>query len=73
MRYAIWGRGSDGDAFTQALAREGSDQPSQQLDLETAWAVGFMPGLSEEEEGLLPQGSDEKLYTEVSSPLSFLH
>jgi len=55
-----------------ALATEGSDQPSQQLDLETAWAVGFMPGLSEEEEGLLPQGSDEKLYTEVCSPLSFL-
>ena len=49
----------------QALVREGRDQPSQQLDLETAWANGFMPGLSEEEEGLLPAGSDERLYTEV--------
>ena len=53
--------------FLQALAREGRDQPSQQLDLETAWANGFMPGLSEEEEGLLPPGSEERLYTEVAS------
>lgn len=51
----------------QALTREGRDPPSQQLDLETAWAVGFMPGLTEEEEGLLPPGSDERLYIEVSS------
>lgn len=55
----------------QALAREGRDPPSQQLDLETAWAVGFMPGLTEEEEGLLPQGSDERLYIEVSSHCMF--
>lgn len=51
----------------QALVREGRDQPSQQLDLETAWANGFMPGLSEEEEGLLPPGSEERLYIEVMS------
>ena len=54
----------------QALAAEGRDPPSQQLDLETAWANGFMPGLSEEEEGLLPPGSDERLYTEV---IALLH
>ena len=53
----------------QALTREGRDLPSQQLDLETAWAVGFMPGLTEEEEGLLPPGSDERLYIEVSAHL----
>ena len=41
------------------------EQPSQQLDAETAWAVGFMPGLSEEEEGRLPPGYEERLYTEV--------
>lgn len=49
----------------QALAREGREQPSQQLDLETAWANGFMPGLSEDEEALLPPSSDERLYAEV--------
>ena len=50
---------------TQAMAAEGMEQPSQQLDAETAWAVGFMPGLSEEEEGHLPPGYEERLYTEV--------
>ena len=51
--------------FTQAMAAEGMEQPSQQLDAETAWAVGFMPGLSEEEEGHLPPGFEERLYAEV--------
>ena len=50
---------------SQAMAAEGMEQPSQQLDAETAWAVGFMPGLSEEEEGHLPPGYEERLYTEV--------
>ncbi len=56
------------------MAAEGMEQPSQQLDAETAWAVGFMPGLSEEEEGHLPPGYEERLYTEVQPMLlSVIH
>lgn len=75
MRYLACGRPTSEahgmGMFLQALAREGRDQPSQQLDLETAWANGFMPGLSEEEEGLLPPGSQERLYTEVTPPPAY--
>ena len=35
----------------------------EQLDMETAWAVGFNAlSLSEEEEGLLPEGSNQGIY-----------
>ena len=54
---------------SQAMMTEGMEPPSQQLDAETAWAVGFMPGLSEEEEGHLPPGYEERLYTEVAPML----
>ena len=38
----------------------------EQLDMETAWAVGFNAlSLSEEEEGLLPEGSNQAIYCKV--------
>ena len=43
----------------------------EHLDMETAWAVGFAAfSLTDEEEGLLPEGANEALYCQVLCPSS---